>query len=415
MRQRIFTTVFLFVILLSGTNLSGQFDPVKGCIIDSNGECVPNATLSALPFLRIIPDARGGGMGDAGIAASPDPNSIHYNSSNLAFVKDNSSFSATYTPWLRELNLNDIYLAYLSGYQKIDDLSTFGFGLRFFSLGDITFTDNQGDPIGAGKPRELEIAATYARKLTDNFSIGLTGKYLYSNLASGQEIQGNDISSATGFAADISMTYRNEVDVTANGGEFALGVSLSNLGNKVTYTQNEIRDFIPTNLGIGSSLKMNFDEFNSLTFLLDINKLLIPTPIPATIFDENGDIIENPDWNTDGSLYADYREKSLFSGVFGSFTDAPGGFSEELKEFTISIGAEYWYDDQFAVRTGYYYENPLKGDRQFLTVGLGLKYNVFGFDLSYLVPTNNRRNPLDNTLRFSLQFDFASLTKGYDE
>ena len=168
--------------------ISGQFySPFKGCVVDANGECVPNATLSAMPFLRIIPDARGGGMGDAGIAVSPDANSMHYNSSNLAFIEDDASISATYTPWLRELNLNDIYLAYISGYKKIDDLQTVGFAMRYFSLGDINFTDEQGIEIGFGKPRELEFAATYARKLTDNFSVGLTGKYVYSNLATGHQ------------------------------------------------------------------------------------------------------------------------------------------------------------------------------------------------------------------------------------
>lgn len=394
------------------TQVQGQFfSPFKGCVVDANGDCVPNATLSAMPFLRIIPDARGGGMGDAGIAVTPDANSMHYNSSNMAFIEDEASISATYTPWLRELNLNDIYLAYISGYKKIDDLQTVGFALRYFSLGDINFTDEQGIEIGFGKPRELEFAATYARKLTDNFSVGLTGKYVYSNLATGQEIGGQEITSANAFAADLSFTYRKENNITAAGGEFAFGLALTNIGSKVTYTrESDVRDFLPSNLGFGAAMTMNFDEFNKLTLALDFNKLLIPSPISPGIIDEDGNFIENPEFDKDGNQIGDYREKSLFSGIFGSFSDAQGGFSEELKEFSASFGAEYWYDNQFAVRTGYYYENPLKGDRQFLTVGLGLKYNVFGFDLSYLVPTNNRRNPLDNTLRFTVMFDFAAFT-----
>lgn len=408
-------TLVLFTTLLISNRSQAQFNPLKGCVVDANGECVPNSILTAMPFLRIIPDARGGGMGDAGIAVSADANSIHYNSSNLAFIEDEASLSATYTPWLRELNLNDIYLAYLSGFKRIDDLSTVGFALRYFSLGEINFTDEQGSPLGIGQPRELEFAATYARKLTDKFSVGLTGKYVYSNLATGQEIGGQEISSANAFAADVSFTYRTPVSMTANGGELAFGLALTNIGSKVTYTQNAIKDFLPSNLGIGSSLSLNLDEFNTLTFALDINKLMIPTPVSPGIIDEDGTVITNPDYDTNNNDIADYREKSLFSGIFGSFSDAQGGFSEEMKEFTFSFGAEYWYDKQFAVRAGYYYENPLKGDRQFLTVGLGLKYNVFGFDLSYLVPTNNRRNPLDNTLRFSVMFDFEALTGGYDE
>lgn len=406
-------SILLAILLIPYSAEAQFFNPRKGCVVDANDECVPNATLSAMPFLRIIPDARGGGMGDAGIAVSPDANSMHYNSSNLAFIEDDASISATYTPWLRELNLNDIYLAYISGYKKIDDLQAVGFAMRYFSLGDINFTDEQGIEIGFGKPRELEFAASYARKLTDNFSVGLTGKYVYSNLATGQEIGGQDITSANSFAADLSFTYRKKTSITANGGEIAFGLALTNIGSKVTYTrESDVKDFLPSNIGFGAALSMNFDEFNKLTFVLDINKLLIPTPVSPGFVDENGIFQENPDWDTNANNIGDYREKSLFSGIFGSLGDAQGGFSEELKEFTASFGAEYWYDNQFAVRTGYYYENPLKGDRQFLTVGLGLKYNVFGFDLSYLVPTNSRRNPLDNTLRFTVMFDFAALQAG---
>jgi hypothetical protein len=409
--RKLFT--ILLLVGITGGSLSAQvFNPFRGCVTDPNGDCIPNSVLSVMPFLRIIPDARGGAMGDAGIAVAPDPNSMHYNSSNLAFIEKDMSFSATYTPWLRELNLNDIYLAYLSGYKKIDDLQTVGFAMRYFSLGDINFTDEQGIEIGAGRPRELEFAASYARKLSDNFAMGLTGKYVYSNLASGQEIGGQDIQSASSFAADLSFTYRKENNIGANGGEFAFGMAFTNIGAKVTYTDNTVRDFLPSNLGIGTALTMNLDEFNSLTFALDFNKLLIPSPISPSILpddDPNGVPQPNPLFDPNNNGIGDYREKSLFGGIFGSFSDAQGGFSEEIREVSVSFGAEYWYDKQFAVRTGYYYENPLKGNRQFLTVGLGLKYNVFGFDLSYLVPTNNVRNPLDNTLRFTLHFDFEAL------
>lgn len=399
MRNRILAILFVALI---GSTANAQFDPVKGCIVDSNGDCIPNTILTAMPFLRIAPDARGGAMGDAGIAGSPDANSMFYNPSNLAFVEDDSSLGATYTPWLRDLNLNDIYLAYLSGYKKIDDLSTLGFNFRFFSLGEINFIDPDGIDNGVGKPREFEVAAAYARKLGDNFSIGLSGKYIYSNLASGQNVNGIIINAASSFATDVSLTYKKDTKISDYKARYGIGMNVSNLGAKVTYTDNATRDFLPTNLGIGGSLYLEFDEYNTITFLLDMNKLLTPTPISPTIIDANGNDVENPD-------YEDYRTKSLFEGVFGSFTDAQGGGSEELSEVAFSTGAEYWYDKQFAVRAGYYYESPLKGDRQFMTIGIGLKYNIFGIDLSYLVPTNNRRSPLDNTLRFGMTFDLANL------
>lgn len=401
-------------ILIQSTNLDAQwYDPIKKCVVDPNGECIPNTILSAMPFLRIIPDARGGGMGDAGIAVSPDANAMFYNASNLVYVEQDMALSATYTPWLRELNLNDIYLAYLSGFKKIDDLQTVGLGLKFFNLGEINFTDEMGTPLGTGKPREFEIAASYARKLGPKLSAGLTGKYVHSNLATGEIIGGQEISSANSFAADISLTYRTKMKMADYNGSFAMGLAFSNIGSKVTYTENIVKDFLPANMGLGAALTLDFDDFNTMTFALDINKLLLPSPISPSIL-VDGIPEPNPEFDKDGNGIADYREKSLFSGLFGSFVDAQGGFSEEIKEYTYSFGVEYWYDKQFAVRAGYYYENPEKGDRQYLTVGLGLKYNVFGIDLSYLVPTNNRRNPLDNTLRFSLLFDFDQYQKNQE-
>lgn len=388
------------------------YNPLKRCITDANDECLPNALLSAMPFLRIVPDARGGAMGDAGIATSPDPNAMHYNSSKLAFVDKDMSFSATYTPWLRNLGLNDIYLAYLSGYKQVDDLQALGFSLRFFSLGEINFTNPDGSANGTGRPRELEFAFSYNRKLSENFSAGLTAKYIYSNLASGQQVGNVAINSANAFAADISFTYRKKGNLTAYGSEWMFGGALTNLGSKVTYTRSEFKDFLPSNLGLGAGLSLNFDEYNSLGFTLDINKLLIPSPIaPRILNTDTGADEPNPDYDccpADGE--PDYKQQSMFSALINSFGDAQGGFSEELKEFNFSFGVEYWYDKQFAVRAGYYYEHPVKGDRQFITVGAGLRYNVFAIDISYLVPTNNRRNPLDNTLRFTLQFDFEALT-----
>jgi hypothetical protein len=333
-------------------------------------------------------------MGDAGIALSADANSMHHNASKLAFVESEMGLAASYSPWLRSLGLQDVYLAYLAGYRKIGDNQTLGLSLRYFALGDLQFTDINGLSLGQGKPNEFEIALAYARKLSDNFSAGLTGKFIYSNLAGGQQIENVDIVAATAGAVDISFTYQKPVNIAAKS-MLRLGAAITNIGSKVSYTKSEFKDFIPGNLGIGGALEMNFDDYNQLTFLLDINKLLVPTPISPE---------DTVNYDQNHNDVADFREKPLFEGVFGSFGDAPGGFKEELRELSYSFGAEYWYNKQFAFRAGYYYEHATKGNRQFLTAGLGLKYNIFGLNVSYLVPTSNQRSPLDNTLRFTLVF-----------
>ncbi|MBL0101671.1 MAG: type IX secretion system outer membrane channel protein PorV [Saprospiraceae bacterium] len=384
------------------------FDPVKGCVVDNNGKCISNTLLTAVPFLRITPDARSGAMGDAGVALSPNSNAMHFNASNLVFAEDRSGFSFTYTPWLRNLNLDDIFLLYVSGFYKLDENQAIGGGIRYFSLGDIDFTDQQGGSLGTGRPREGEFTVAYARKLGDKLSASLSGKYVFSNLASGLQVNGVDINTASAFAADFGLNYRTKTNLGGYKGEWSYGLALTNIGSKISYTRdNIVRDFIPANFGLGTALKLDLDQYNSLTFALDFNKLMVPTPIAKKILMEDGTLKDNPEWDKDGNKIADYREKSLFSGILGSFGDAQGGISEELKEVSISFGAEYWYDKQFAFRGGYYYESSEKGNRRFFTVGAGIKYNVFGIDLSYLIPTSVIPNPLDNTLRFSLLFDFS--------
>jgi hypothetical protein len=388
---------------------SAQFwSPFKNCVVDNNGICVSNTLLTALPFLRITPDARGGAMGDVGVALSPDANSLHFNPASMAFVKDNGAASLTYTPWLRNLNLDDIFLLYLSGYKKLDDFQTISASVRYFSLGDIDFTDAQGGSLGTGRPREAEFAVSYARKLGDNFSAGLTGKYAFSNLATGFQVMGQDISTANAFAVDFGLNYRTKTTMGGYKGEWSFGLALTNIGSKVSYIRdNVVKDFIPANFGLGTALTLDFDQYNSLTMALDINKLMVPTPIAQLMVADDGNLVDNPEYDKDNNGIPDYRERSLFSGVFGSFSDAQGGFSEEFKELAFGLGIEYWYDKQFAFRTGYYYESSEKGNRRFFTVGAGIKYNIFGINLSYLVPTSIIPNPLDNTLRFSLLFDFS--------
>jgi hypothetical protein len=395
MKKTLVKPLFAAILTLAGTSLQAQLQPK--CVNGSNpitGERCANAVTSAVPFLRIVPDARGGAMGDVGIATSVDPNGMHYNQSKLAFAERNVGVSATYTPWMRNLGLNDVYLAYLSGYVRLDKLQSVGGSLRFFSLGDIEFTNEAGESLGQGRPNEFEFTGAYARKLTDKFSAAVGAKFIYSNLATGRFVEGNEIKPGIAGAADISVTYKTPVKLNENKSDFTFGAAISNLGSKITYTNSVNRDFIPTNLGIGGALKLGLDDYNSITFTTDFNKLLVPTPRPE--IDDDGDGIP------------DYKQLSPVRGVFRSFGDAPGGFAEEMKEITIGAGAEYWYDDQFAVRMGYFYEHYSKGNRKYFSVGLGVKYNIFGLNLSYLVPTSNQRNPLDNTLRFSLLFDFEA-------
>lgn len=395
MRKFIISTISAVSLLFCAGTVCAQVEPK--CVDGFNpitGERCANAVTSAVPFLRIVPDARGGGMGDVGIATSADPNGMHYNASKLAFGDKKWAMSATYTPWMRNLGLQDVYLAYLSSYVKLDDLQALGFSLRYFSLGDIDFTDDNGQSLGTGKPNEFELASAYSRKLTENLSASIGAKFIYSNLASGQRVEGTEIRAGIAGAADLSMTYFKPLKIGRSEHDLTIGLAATNLGSKITYTNSINRDYIPANLGLGIGWKFKFDEYNSLTLSTDFNKLMVPTPRPEIDDDVNG--------------IPDYKEFGVVQSILKSFGDAPGGFSEELKEITIGSGLEYWYADQFAVRAGYFYEHFSKGNRKYFSVGLGIKYNVFGLNLSYLVPTTNQRNPLDNTLRFSLLFDFAA-------
>lgn len=381
---------FAFAIVLTGCFSIASKAQIT---IGSTGDEYLNTVSTAVPFLRIAPDARSGGMADVGIAISPDVNAIFWNASKLAFEEQNSGLSITYTPWLRNL-VNDIYLAYLTGFYKVDDLSTIAGSLRYFSLGNITFTDNSGNVLQDFRPNEFAFDVAYARKLADNFSAGLDLKYIYSNLATGQYVNGIPIKPANGVAADVSFFYTNDFKQADKDAYFNAGLNISNIGNKISYTSSVEKDFIPTNMGLGVTYGVHFDDYNEMSISVDFNKLLVPTP-DSTDADENA--------------VFDYKEQGVISGILSSFSDAPRGFSEELKEVLFATGLEYWYNKQFAVRAGYFREAPEKGDRQFFTVGLGLKYNVFGLDFSYLIPSSNQQNPLDNTLRFTLKFDFESL------
>ena len=358
---------------------------------------------TAVPFLIIAPDARSGGMGEAGVASDPDANSMHWNPAKYAFVDKKFGFALSYSPWLRAL-VNDINLAYLTGFYKIDDRQAVAASLLYFSLGDITFTDEFGGELGTYKPNEFSLDATYSRKFSEVISGAVAARFVYSNLTQGQFVQGAETSPGTSIAADVAVYYHKEVDLGSMGSEVSWGINLSNIGNKISYSKTATKkDFIPTNLRVGGNLKMNFDDYNSLSVLLDFNKLQVPTPpiyqrdsLGNPIFDaENNPVIEkgmDPNVNT-------------VQGIIQSWYDAPYGFSEEMREWAIAFGLEYWYAKQFALRGGFFYEDKTKGNRKFFTVGAGLRYSVFGLDLSYLILLE-QQNPLENTLRFTLYFNF---------
>lgn len=368
-----------------------------------SGQSTVNTVTTAVPFLRISPDARSGGMGDVGIAITPDANAQYWNVAKLPFAEKKYGISTTYTPWLKDI-VPDIFLAYLSGYAKFGEKTpqAISFGFRYFSLGEINYTNNLGDPIGTGRPNEFAFDLGYSRQLSPYLSTGLSFRYIHSAIASGlvNGTMGIDYKPGNAFGADLGVYYNKTKDIDDfRSGTFSFGAVLSNVGSKIAYSSTR-RDFIPINLGLGAAYTYKMDEYNKITAALDLNKLLVPTPI---------------DTNTDPSTGPNYAipNKTVVSGMLGSFGDAPGGFSEELKEWQISAGLEYWYQNQFAVRAGYFYENKDKGDRKYFTCGLGVRYNVFNLNFAYLIPSGSgiNRNPLSNTLRFSLMFEFDKLKK----
>jgi hypothetical protein len=340
-----------------------------------------NVVTTAVPFLRISPDARAGGMGDLGIATSPDASSGFWNMGKVAFNQSQGGIAATYTPWLKQL-VNDVYLASLSGYYKFADDQAINVGLRYFSLGNIQFTDASGNSFGNGKPREFSLDVGYSRKLSDKLGLGIALRYINSDLTNGVPSTGaSSYKAGTAVAGDIGLYYDNK---TEDGDGFTFGAALSNLGSKISYSSGDAnRDFIPANLGLGVTWNKAIDEQNKVMIGLDLNKLLVPTLEGTTQQDID-----------------DYRSQGPVAGWGKSFSDFPG-------QANVSLGAEYWYNNQFALRAGYYYEDKSRGNRRYFTAGVGLKYNVFGLNFSYLAPSGSgvTQNPLSNTMRFSVLFD----------
>ena len=353
---------------------------------------VNNPIVTAVPSLSIAPDARAGGMGDVGVASTPDINSQYWNPAKYVFMESDAGLSVSYTPWLRKL-VSDIDLAYLAGYWKFDQRQALSASLRYFSLGDITLMDQLGYPQGSAHPNEVAVDLAYSRLLSEKFSASIALRFIYSDLNNGINLSGgSEMYPGSSVAADVAAYYKSPVALQGVDGTLAFGVNISNIGSKISYDQNETSNFIPTNLRIGGSFDYPLDNYNKISVNLDLNKLLVPTPkLNPTAADNTA-----------------YNKMSPIAGIFNSFTDAPGGFKEELQEVTWSLGAEYAYNNQFFVRGGYFNESQYKGNRKYFTAGAGFKLNVFQLDAAYVISTS-QSNPLDQTLRFTLSFDLFGL------
>jgi hypothetical protein len=391
--------------------VSGNFSIAQNGTVPSGSQL--NAIQTAVPFMTITPDSRAGGMGDLGVASEPDLNSQYWNSAKYVFMESQGGVALSYTPWLRNL-INDINLAYLAGFYKLDDKQTVSAALRYFSLGQIVFTDNYGTPQGIYVPNEFAIDAGYSRLLTDNFSGGIVFRFIRSDLTGGQTVGGGESKAAMAIAGDLGFYYRKpDLRLGNKDAILGLGIQIANMGNKVSYTADQEKSFLPTNLRLGGALTINMDDYNSIALMADVNKLLVPTP-PVWATDSVGAPIKDADGN---QVIANGKNPyvAVPVGMFQSFYDAPGVmmddgnrsvWREELNEITISLGLEYWYRKQFAIRGGYFYEHETKGNRKYFTVGMGLRLNVFALDFSYLIPVK-QQNPLANTLRFTLGFEFG--------
>lgn len=374
-----------------------------------------NTITTAVPFLMIAPDSRSGGLGDAGVALSADAASIHWNPAKMAFAENEFEVNLSYSPWLRAL-VDDMNLAFVSGYRKLNDQQAVGAAIRFFSLGSITFTDETGNAIRDFRPAEFSLDVAFSQKLSRRFSGGFGARFINSNLTGNMNILGADSRPGRSVAVDVGLFYTNDkVKLGDKDAILNLGMNISNIGAKMSYTETAQRDFLPANLRLGTALTMLLDDYNSLTFTLDANKLLVPTP-PVYDDSQNDVIVSGFDPNV-----------GVATAMIQSFYDAPGNvirqtdgtytvesgsrLSEEFREVNLGGGLEYWYDQQFAFRAGYFYEHFTKGNRQFITLGAGLKYTVFAIDLSYLISTT-QQNPLANTLRFTLRLEFDKLDGG---
>jgi hypothetical protein len=398
MRRKI---LFSIIASVSSLSIYGQTNTISSK--ELAGQL--NTVTTMVPFLTITPDSRSAGMGDVGVALfSPDANSASWNNANLLNAEKSSGFAISYAPWLRQL-VNDVGFSYLSGYAKVGKKGVLSGSFRYFSLGNIQFTDFDGNPTGQFTPNEFALDGGYATQFTKKFSMGVNLRFVYSNLTGNRAFSGIDYKAATGGAGDVNLLYKTEVK-SNNGGydKIQFGLNIQNIGSKMTYSSKEKRDFIPTNLKMGVGYSHKIDDYNTINVYADINKLLVPTR-PYYLVNYNG---EDSMINGIRQYSGIDPDVNVVQGMIQSFYDAPGGLKEELNEYMLSGGAEYIYDDKFTLRGGVFYESKTKGGRQYGTLGIGLKYQTFTVNAAYLVPFASR-HPLQNQMRFSLLFDLASL------
>ena len=396
--MRYYFNFFNYIINMYKTSISALFvlcalSTATASKLNSDNLHRINSVSTAVPFLTIAPDSRSAGMGDVGVATTPDANSLHWNPAKYAFVKIEESVSLSYSPWLRGL-VNDMNLVYLTWYKRIEEQQVIAASLRYFNMGSIEFRDGHGTSMGPPRrPNEFAIDMAYSRMFSENMSAALAFRYIRSDISAGFSNSGLDAKAGNSFAADLGMFYNSEFDLLDESGNWALGLNISNIGTKMSYSNDQYRMFIPINLRFGGSLGINLDSYNKMTFAVDLNKLLVPTP---PIYDNDGNI-------SGGKSH----DVPVVQGIFQSFYDAPGGINEELREISYGFGLEYLYREVFAVRTGFFYEHPTKGNRRYFTMGAGLNMNMLDIDFSYLIPTVGQNNPLSNTLRFTVIFNFG--------
>lgn len=380
-----------------------KYASAQGDISPSQLAGAENTIRISVPFLTIAPDSRAGAMGDVGVATTPDVNSLRWNPAKYAFVENDMGMAVSYTPWLRNL-VDDIYLAHLIGYKRLDKNQVVSGSLLYFSLGNITFRDEFGEYNGQHTPNEFAIDAAYSRMFGENVSGSIAFRYIRSDLTGGGYVNGSESKAGQSVSADVSAYYQKEnLSLEDKTFDLAFGLNIRNIGSKISYTTVE-DSFIPTTLKLGAAMNFHLDQYNSLMFTTDLNKLLVPTP-PVDTINDDGDrvIIAGMDDNV-----------SVPQGMIQSFYDAPGGLEEELNEIRYSFGLEYLYQNTFAIRSGYFHEHQNKGNRKYFTIGIGLKLNVVNLDFAYLIP-RYQNHPLANTIRFTLSLDFDELQQSRKE
>ena len=401
MKKKLIIISFLGVAALANAQINTDIYDV--------GEGTLNPLYTALPSLSIAPDARAGGMGDVGAATTPDVFSQHWNPSKYAFMESKVGFAFSYTPWLRTL-VDDINLGYVCGYWKLGDLQAFSASFRYFSMGNVTLRENDSDPGTIANPNEFSFDLAYSRLLGEHFSMAVAFRYIRGDLnVPATSAESEETFPANAFAADVAAYYQTPITLSTGDAKLAFGLNLSNIGTKVSYDEGLTNNFLPTNLRLGFSFLFPIYDYNTLSINFDANKLLVPAaPRQSDYTYIDGDGYEQYDTEAYNQAKEDFNNTGSIAGIFKSFTDAPGGFKEELREIYFSTGLEYSYNRRFFVRAGYYYENKYKGNRQYATFGAGFSLNVFSLDAAYVLATA-QSSPLDQTMRFTLSFDMDGI------